>query len=261
MWALRSGMRERRWPWLVASGLLVAAAVAAAWSTYLHWLPCRGTLLSGSLLRGYRYGSEFSGACLRRMDAGTPFFYPAQPSEQTPWAAELGVVAMALAGTAWLVLALGMKWLLRTKAVAVLPGLATLALAATSAVTIADTQRHVHDSAHGLLFLLSFAPEVTALVALVAIWRWQPPVRGRGFTRVLIVAWGTTAFGIFHLLAEYAFMIAFSDANWDTPPLTGYVTVITLSASAVLTMGLTLRPSPPGSGKEELTHAAHSQQR
>lgn len=241
---------------MVTSVLLVAAAVAAAWSTYLHWLPCRGTLFSGSLVRGYRYGSDFSDACLRRMDAGMPFPYPPGPSEQTPWASELGVVAMALAGTAWLMLALGMRWSLRTKAVAVLPGLATLTLAAVSAVATADTDRSAHDYVSGWLLV---APEAAALVALVQIWRWQPSVRGRGFVRVLVVAWATTAFGVVHMVAEYAFMIAFSDANWDTPPLTGYVTVITLIAPAVLTLMLTLRPSPPGSGKEELSQAAYSQ--
>lgn len=248
-------MRERRWPWVGASVLLLAAAAAAAWSTYLHWLPCRGTLLNGSVLRGYRYGPDFSDACLRRMDTNPPFLYPPELSEQTPWAAELGVVAMALAGTAWLILVLGMRWSLRTKAVAVLPGLATLALAAVSAVAAAHTTRSAHDHVSGWLMA---APEATALVALVAIWLWQPEVHGRRFVRVLVVAWGTTAFGFVHMVAEFIVMIASSDANWDTPPLSGSVTVLTLMLSAVLTLLLALRPSPPSSGNEQLSHPARS---
>ena len=39
----------------------------------------------------------------------------------------LKVVAMVLLGVAWLALVLGLRWQLRTKAVAVLLGLATLA--------------------------------------------------------------------------------------------------------------------------------------
>lgn len=45
-------MGERRWPWWVSSAVLLAAAAAAGWSTYLHWLPCRASMLSGSELRG-----------------------------------------------------------------------------------------------------------------------------------------------------------------------------------------------------------------
>lgn len=248
-------MRERRWPWVVTSVLLMAAAVAAGWSTYVHWLPCRGALLSGSVVRGYRYGSDFSDACLRRMDGGLPFPYPAEPSEQTPWASELGVVAMALAGTAWLLLVLGMRWSLRTKAVAALPGLATLMLAAISMVAIADTARRAEDYVTGWLLV---APEVAALAAMVAILRWQPEVAERGLVRVLVVAWGTTAFGFAHMLAEHAFMIAVSDANWDVPPLTGSVTAATLIVAAVLTLVLAPHSSPPtGRATKDLSDAAH----
>jgi hypothetical protein len=45
-------VREQRWPWLLTAALILAAAVAAGWSTYLYWLPCRGSMLSGSLIYG-----------------------------------------------------------------------------------------------------------------------------------------------------------------------------------------------------------------
>ena len=61
--------------------------------------------------------------CLRRMDG-----------DQGPWESELNVVAMVLLGVAWLALVLGLRWQLKTKAVAALPGLATLAFAAAMAI-------------------------------------------------------------------------------------------------------------------------------
>jgi hypothetical protein len=73
---------------------MLAAAVAAALSTYLYWLPCRGSTLRGSIIYGYACdydGGHFSDACLRRMDG-----------DQAPWAFELNIAAMALAGVAWL---------------------------------------------------------------------------------------------------------------------------------------------------------------
>ena len=83
-------MREQRWPWLLTAGLMLAAAAAAGWSTYLHWLPCRGSMLRGSIIQGDDYvGGEFSDLCLRRMD-GDPGAVES----------ELNVVAMVLLGVA-----------------------------------------------------------------------------------------------------------------------------------------------------------------
>jgi hypothetical protein len=54
--------------------------------------------------------------------------------DRGPWDLALYVLAMALAGLAWLTLVLGMRWQLRTKAVAALPGLFTLALAGVETI-------------------------------------------------------------------------------------------------------------------------------
>jgi hypothetical protein len=62
-------------------------------------------------------------------------------SGQAPWTSEMFVLAMALAGLAWLTLVLGIRWQLRTKAVAALPGLATVGMALAVAVTIGDAER------------------------------------------------------------------------------------------------------------------------
>ena len=191
---------------------MLAAAAAFAWSTYLHWLPCRGSMLLGSIIQGDSVGGKFSDLCLRRMDG-----------DQGPWESELQVVAMVLLGLAWLALVLGLRWQLKTKAVAAVLGLAMLAL---------------RPSFIPLMLLLN--SEVAAVVALVVISAWQPEVRGRGVLRLAVVLWGTTAFGAIHTIVEYVIMTNFSEANWDSPPGTGYLTVATITISAILTVIMTL---------------------
>jgi hypothetical protein len=71
---------------------MLASAAPAASSIDPHRLPCRGSMLSGSIIYGYDYvAPDVSDACLRRMDG-----------DQAPWESELHVAAMALAGAAWL---------------------------------------------------------------------------------------------------------------------------------------------------------------
>ena len=102
---------------------MLAAAAATGRSTHLYWLPCRGSM-RGSIINDYvNVGSKFSRSCRERMNG-----------DQGQWESELKVVAMVLLGVAWLTRVLGMRWQLRTKAVAALPGLLTLALAGAAAI-------------------------------------------------------------------------------------------------------------------------------
>jgi hypothetical protein len=115
-------VREQRWPWLLTAGLMLAAAAATGWSTYLYWLPCRGSMLKGSIINYYvDVGRKFSGACKQAMDGDVALI--------APWTSELNLVAMALLGMAWLALVVGLRWRWRTMAIAALPGLDTLAVA------------------------------------------------------------------------------------------------------------------------------------
>jgi hypothetical protein len=190
-------------------------------------------MLLGSIIQGDDYdGVEFSAACLRRMDG-----------EPGPWRS-VKVAAMAVAGVAWLALVLGLRWRLRTKAVAALPSLVTLAVAGAGAI---GAGRGLDDSP---LVRLVLTIELLAVVALVAISAWQPEVRGRGVLRLAVVLWGTTAFGVVHVIVEYVIMINFSDANWDTPPGTGYLTVATITISAILTVIMTLHAPKEGADPE-----------
>ena len=108
-------------------------------------------------------------------------------------------------------LVLGMRWQLRTKAVAALSGPATLVLAGAAAIGDAGLGQ---DSYFPGILLVRI--ELAAVVALVAISAWQPEVHGRRVLR-LVVLWGTTAFGVGHVVAEYAIMIRFSDTNLGLP--------------------------------------------
>ena len=240
--------------WLLTAGLMLASAFAAAWSTYLYWLPCRGSMLEGTLIHPYsgdgRSYEEYEKldpavkaamrACEARMDGDI--------SAQAPWTSELLVLAMALAGVAWLTLVLGLRWQLKTKAVAVLPGLATVVMALAVAVTIGDAER---GEDHSLLTMLLAAVEWSALLALAVTWVWQPEVRTRRrFLRLAVALWGTTAFGIFHQMLAYMIMVGFSERDWDEPPGTGYLTVATITISAILTAIMTLLAPRRGADDE-----------
>jgi len=110
--------------------MLVSAATTGR-STYLYWLPCRGSMLRGSIINDYvNVGRKFSSACKQAMDGDVALV--------VPWTSGLNLVAMALLAVAWLTLVVGLRWRWRTKAVAALPGLATLAVAVAGAVTIGD---------------------------------------------------------------------------------------------------------------------------
>lgn len=193
---------------------MLTSAVAAAWSTYRYWLPCRGSMLDGTLIKPIRDdGGSYEEfvkldpavkarmfACDARMDGDV--------AGLAPWTDELRIAAMVLLGVAWLALVLGLRWQLRAKAVAALPGLATLA--AAFAATGSDRENLPP------MWLL-FSIEVAAAVALLAISAWQPETRGRHIRRLAVVLWGTTAFGAIHTIAEYVAMIIFSERDWDTP--------------------------------------------
>jgi hypothetical protein len=116
---------------LLTAGLMLAAAAATGRSTYLYWLPCRGSMLKGSVINYYMdVGRKFSPACKQAMDGDIALV--------VPWTSGLNLVAMAVLGVAWLTLVVGLRWRWRTRAVAALPGLATLVVAGAGATAIGD---------------------------------------------------------------------------------------------------------------------------
>ncbi len=97
-------MPVARWPWVLCGVLLISAAGIAAWSNWVNWLPCRGSMLLGSHLGGPRPGGEFTDACLDRMDNGSAFPIPGTPALLQREATIIGLVAQLLVVAAWLVL-------------------------------------------------------------------------------------------------------------------------------------------------------------
>jgi hypothetical protein len=225
-------VREQRWPWLLTAGLMLAAAAATGLSTYLYWLPCRGSMLRGSVINFYvDVGRKFSPACKHAMDGDIALV--------VPWTSGLNLVAMAVLGMAWLALVVGLRWRWRTRAVAALPGLAALAVAVAGAATIGDPKPFEYTPP--LMGLVMFL-ELLAVVALVWILVWQPETRGRQIApRLVVVLSGTTAFGFVHVITEYFTMVSFAGGNGDTPIGYGYLIFATITISAILTVIMTLR--------------------
>ncbi|HEY9470750.1 MAG TPA: hypothetical protein VIQ76_14165 [Propionibacteriaceae bacterium] len=224
-------MREQRWPWLLTAGLMLVAAAATGRSTYLYWLPCRGSMLKGSIVNYYvDVGRKFSPACKRAMDGDIALV--------VPWTSGLNLVAMAVLGVAWLTLVVGLRWRWRTRAVAALPGLATLAVAMAGAAAIGDPKPLEYTPP--LMGLVMFL-ELLAVVALVWILVWQPEARGRHIgPRLVVVLSGTTAFGFVHVSSEYFTMLRFAGGDGDMPIGYGYLIFATITLSAILTVIMTL---------------------
>jgi hypothetical protein len=225
-------VKEQRWPWLLTAGLMLAAATATGLSTYLYWLPCRGSMLRGSFINYYvEVGRKFSPACKQAMDGDVALVMP--------WTSGLNLVAMAVLGMAWLALVVGLRWRWRTRAVAALPGLATLAFAIAGAAAIGDPKPLEYTPP--LMGLVMFF-ELLAVVALVWILVWQPECRGRNIgLRLVVVLSGTTAFGQIHVMTEYFTMLSFGGGNGDMPIGYGYLIFATITISAILTVIMTLR--------------------
>ncbi len=224
-------MRERRWPWLLTAGLMLTAAAATARSTYLYWLPCKGSMLRGSIINYYvDAGRKFSPACMQAMDGDIALV--------VPWTSGLNLLAIALLGVAWLTLVVGLRWRWRTKAVATLPSLAALVFAVAGASAIGDPKPFEYSPP--LMGLVTFL-ELLAVVALVWILVWQPEARGRRiWPRLVVVLSGTTAFGFVHVITEYFTMLSFAGGNGDMPIGYGYLIFATITISAILTVIMTL---------------------
>ncbi len=223
---------SRRWPWLMSAVFLLVAGGTAGVATYLFWLPCRGSMLDGSIL-GLGGAIEFSDACLERMDSGTPFPYPEALGEGVTASAMFAAAAIALTALAWLPVAFGLGWRARSRLVALLPVAATLLLAIRS-YPLADGI--VGSAGNTALWL---AVEALGVAAVVLIFRWEVGAGSALLIRLLVLSWGATAFGTVHQTGDYMMMIATSSANWDVPPGTGYITSTLLSLAAAVTMATT----------------------
>lgn len=221
--------------WVVASVLLLLGAATGAGAVREHWLACRGSMLSGSVLHGYAYGADFSDGCLDAMDRGFALVWPGGADR---WGAEslLGTTTALLLALAWAVVVLSSRWSPWTKALAGLPALATVTAGVLSLLRGGDALDTV-------FFWLLLAVDVLSVVAFVAVGVNESPPR-RTMLQAAMVLCGTGAVGLFPQLADYIAMTAFSDANWDTPPGSGYPTVVAVALLAVALLVVTLVRTP-----------------
>lgn len=211
--------------WLLCGVLLIASAGLAAWSTWVNWLPCQGSI-----------GSE---ACLFRMDQGGPAFpFPATPSQPQRSAAIIGWAAQLLAATAWLALILifvrsaperrARRW---TALLLLIPSL--LVMLWDGWIIVVPT---VDADAWSLrlLLLVELAAVISLAVVLVAVNRgWEEP---DGVVRAALTLWGVSAFGLVHGFGDYFVLILVSSADWDVPPGTGYPTAVVLLVAGLAAM-------------------------
>ena len=112
--------------------------------------------------------------------------------------AGLSLIALAVCSLAWLVLVLGLRWAVKTKVVAVSVSLPGLAL-----VVAASRPNSANLLAEDSLAWPTWPLAAAVLLAAIAIYGWQPEVRGASLVRVLVLLWGATAFDLPHQAVHY----------------------------------------------------------
>jgi hypothetical protein len=214
--------------------MMSAAAVAAGVAAGRYWMPCSGSMLNGSILLGYLYPDRFTGACLQRMDDGTPFPFIGPGGQATPGFTDATIASMALLGVAWLVFIATRRWEAGVRVLAALPGVLTVALAL---VTLLQVWTPALWPGETVTTWIVVAIDLTALVAAAVLVQLT---NGLDLFAHLLALWGVVSFGWMRTIGDYIAMLGLSSANWDAPPGTGFITVVTIGLTAILAPGLGL---------------------
>lgn len=220
---------------LVTELLLIAASGMVVWITYLGWVPCAGSMLEGTQFDPSPYEWTFTEACHAAMDHGDGFpvsGWLESPLQQT--VNGLNAIALLLLGVAWLTLVRSCRprggvWLL----LASLPGLLNLWAAGVAAFAVVWPPAEFPAAASLAMLLLDIAGVVGVIVLLAGSEIWPSPLRA---IRVVLLALAATAGSFGHMLVDYAFMLDFSEANWDSPPGSGYLNAFSIALFAILSM-------------------------
>lgn len=203
--------------------LLILAGLALAASTWLYWQPCAGSMLIGTPFDPFPTGT-ISQACTTQMDAGPGFPLVEQGatvSSAAGFVRTMALILLALAGVALATRVPGLGIL------GTFPAILTLALAGRTLFPLGDPY-------DGVFELLMGPIELMAIVAYCALVATRSEPRPGYFATVAVLLLATTSAGFGHLAADYAVMIGISQANWDTPPGTGYLTATTLIGCVAL---------------------------
>jgi hypothetical protein len=222
---------------LIPELLLIAASGVIVWVTYLGWTPCAGSMLEGTQFDPTPHEWTFTQACHEAMDHGDGF--PVSGWLESPLQRTvngLNAIALLLLGVAWLMLVRNWGGLRRgvRMLLAALPGLLNLWLAGVAAVSFVWPPSEFPGLASVAMLAMDLAG-VAAVVVLLA-----SPAPGSASIarsiRVVLLALATTAASFGHLFSDYAFMVGFSEANWDSPPGSGYLTAFSIGLFAILSM-------------------------
>ncbi len=236
---------------LLTELLLIAASGVVVGVTYLGWVPCAGSMLEGTQFDPTPHDWNFSQACHEAMDHGDGFpisSWLESPLQQT--VNGLSAIALLLLGVAWLMLV--RNWGIRGRIrmlLASLPGLFNLWLAVIATAAFIWPPAETPTAASTTILLMDVAGFVGAIVLLTGSPTSLPAGSG---IRVIFVTLAVTAPSLGHLLTDYIVMAGFSEANWDSPPGTGYLTAFSIALFALLSMIVgviarlwtNLRPSP-----------------
>lgn len=215
---------QSRWPWFAAGVSLFASAAMTAASVHLHWIPCWGNMLDGTVFAPNVTG-EFTAICLTRMENGLPFAYVHEVTEQAPLVSELGAIAMVLAAASWIVLVLGLRLRRHIRWIALIAGVAPTLLAVMGWSAAFSPQDEPNVT---VFWWLWFGVEVVAYVVMGVLFWQGSELSGATFFGLAFVLWGATAFGVGHALFEAVGMEMFNQSNSGTPPGTGWITVAVL---------------------------------
>ncbi|SER21809.1 hypothetical protein SAMN05421756_11083 [Microlunatus flavus] len=210
---------------------MVLAALAGSAAVWQHWRSCAGpqTFVDAS---GAAVGSPLGEACLRAMDDGFSFLYP---DGKDPWRPEsvAGLAFAVLLAASWTVVLLSQRWGRASRVVAVVPLVLLLLTAALNLLARSDAL----DSVFAHVQLALSASVVLAVVVLALGGTARP--RERVLVALALCAPG--AAGFLALAADYAVMATFSEANWDTPPWTGTLTLVATALAGVALVVLPVR--------------------
>lgn len=198
--------------WTVAAGLLGFGAGLHGVGVWLAWRPCAGQATD-----------PFSPSCLAAMDGTNPVPLVIEPAGLVlPEILSLG--AMVLLAVAWLVVLASIRTGRALRLVLAAPSVLAWGAAAAIATGAAGNA-------------LLMAVDVAVGAALLVLFAARSPEPDGHRLRYALVLVGATAMSFGHLVLEYSLAIALSDADWDVPPNTGYLTVAGLVLTAVVVAG------------------------
>lgn len=234
-----------RFSYVFLSIALFAAAIAAGVATSLEWTPCYGTMTEG--LFGVYSGKDFSDACLARMDSSAMLH---DGSAAVPLAAgAVGARALSalLLAIGWVGYASRLRMSVLMRVIVLLPVIPVVWFAVETWLWRDAGTVWATTIAMGVI-------EITAIVAAIAVFLRPGPDKDRGTTVIGLFA--VSAYGLVHMMGEYAVMVASSDANWDVPPGMGFpmAVMIAVCGALILYRGrkagrVAAAPASPDSGR------------